>query len=303
MKPAALMLVFALALFPFGLAGAQERVLEPTDAWQPPDLAALTADAAPELLLLKVAQEEVGYVEGPLPDESKYGEWFCHGRVAWCAEFVTWCVDQVDQRYGTSLMDTLYPRYGGPSTGAPFFIEKGRFISDNGRLPGKEKQWLIGSDSYMASNGYLPWPGDYIWFYYYNRTVGTDHVALVEGVSQDADGCVWVHVIEGNNPDRVQRALYALTDTRVYGYGTPVKRAYSNLRLYNRNDDVLALQQDLARLGYYTPEKGQDGYFTPAVQDAVKQMQRDLGIKATCVVDMETRAALEALVAAAPAQD
>ena len=271
-----------------------ETALTPTADWVPPDLSALTADSAPELLLLKVAQGELGYVEGPLTDESKYGEWFCNGRCAWCAEFVTWCVDQVDQRYGLNLLENLYPRYGGPSTGVPFFIEKGRFISDNGKLPTNEKQWIIGSDHYLAANEYIPHVGDYIWFYYYNRTVGTDHVAIVEGVSVEENGAVTVHVIEGNNPDRVQRAVYDLADQRVYGFGTPVKRAYCNLRLYNRGEDVLSLQQALADQGYYEMEPGQAGYFTEAVVDAVKQVQRDLNLKATGIVDLATRTAMEA---------
>ena len=292
-KKVALVIALVCALM-IGWALAEDQELVATEKWAPPDLSALTATDAPELLLLKVAQGEIGYVEGPLPDESKYGEWFSHGRVAWCAEFLTWCVDQVDQRYGTTLMETVYPRYGGPSTGAPFFMQKGRFISDTGKLPNNEKQWLIGSERYLKANEYIPHAGDYIWFYYYNRNIGTDHVAIVEGISRETDGTVSIHVIEGNNPDRVQRAAYLLTDQRIYGYGTPVKRAYSNLRLYNQNDDVIALQQAMIGLGYYTMEEGREGYFTEALVDAVKQLQRTVKIKATGIVDMNTRAALEA---------
>ena len=275
-------------------ADANGQALTPTAQWTPPDLSALTAHSAPELLVLKVAQEELGYVEGPLTDESKYGEWFCSDRCAWCAEFLTWCVDQVDQRYGLALLENLYPRYGGPSTGVPFFIDKGRFISDNGKLPTNEKEWLIGCEHYLAANEYIPHVGDYIWFYYYNRTVGTDHVAIVEGVSVAENGAVTIHVIEGNNPDRVQRAVYDLADQRIYGFGTPVKRAYCNLRLYNRCDDVLCIQQALADQGYYDMEPGQEGIFTQALAEAVKCVQRDLHLKATGILDMETHTAMEA---------
>jgi hypothetical protein len=168
-------LVLALFLFLIlAASGAAEEEIVSTADWTPPDLSHLEADAPPELLLLKVAQEEVGYVEGPLPDESKYGTWFSEGRVAWCAEFITWCVDQVDKRYGKELLGDLYPRYGGSKDGAPFFMKKGRFISDDGKLPTREKQWLIGSDHYLKSNEYIPHPGDYIWFYYYSRKQGTD---------------------------------------------------------------------------------------------------------------------------------
>ena len=281
-----------------GASAAQERAIVSTEDWTPPDLTDFDDTASPELLLLKVAQEELGYTEGPLSNETKYGEWFSGGRVAWCSEFLTWCVDQVDQRYGTDLMDNLYPVYGGPSTGAPFFMEKGRFISDDGKIPASGMlQWLIGSDRYLEANEYIPYPGDYIWFYYYSRRQGTDHVALVEGVSENGDGGIVIHVIEGNNPDSVQRATYDLTQKGIYGYGTPVRRAYSNLRLYVENDDVLVLQADLAALGYYAMEEGREGVFTEAVQNAVKQLQRDAGLPADGIVEIGTRAAMEELLA------
>lgn len=288
--------LIAVCLFA-GAAAAEERTLVSTEDWTPPDLTELTDTASPELLVLKVAQEELGYTEGPLSNETKYGEWFCSGRVSWCAEFITWCVDQADQRYGLELMDTLFPYYGGPSTGAPFFIQWGRFISDDGKIPVSGMlQWLIGSDHYLEANEYIPYPGDYIWFYYYSRRQGTDHVALVEGVSENADGSVVVHVIEGNNPDSVQRATYDLTDKSIYGYGTPVQRAYSNLRLYVENDDVLALQNDMIALGYYEMEEGFEGTFTSDMVYAVKHLQKDVGLTVDGVMNLETRAAMEAML-------
>jgi hypothetical protein len=63
----------------------------------------------------------------------------------------------------------------------------------------------------------------------------------VEGVSEDENSAILVHVIKGNNPDSVQRAVYDLADQGIYGYGTPVQRACSNLRIHNENDDGLAL--------------------------------------------------------------
>ena len=281
-----------------GAASAEERVIVSTEEWTPPDLTDFDDTSSPELLLLKVAQEELGYTEGPLSNETKYGEWFSGGRVAWCAEFITWCVDQVDQRYGTDLMDNVFPYYGGYSTGAPFFEEKGRFISDDGKVPTSGMlQWLIGSDHYLEANEYIPYPGDYIWFYYYSRKQGTDHVALVEGVSENEDGSVVIHVIEGNNPDSVQRATYDLTDKSIYGFGTPVRRAFSNLRLYVENEDVLALQYDMVSLGYYEMEEGFEGTYTSAMVHAVKQLQNEMGLTIDGIMNMETRAAMEELLA------
>ena len=298
--------LFALTLIvALGLAGsaAAEREIVATADWTLPDLTDFADTASPELLVLKVAQEEIGYTEGPLSNQTKYGEWFSGGRVAWCAEFITWCVDQVDQRYGTALMDTVFPYYGGYSTGAPFFIRKGRFISDDGKVPTSGMlQWLIGSDHYLEANEYIPYPGDYIWFYYYSRKQGTDHVALVEGVSENEDGSIAIHVIEGNNPDSVQRAVYDLTDKSIYGYGTPVQRAYTNMRLYVESDDVLALQADMTVLGYYEMEDGYAGTYTSAMAAAVKRLQRDAGLSVDGIVDMATHSAIETLLDETDAQ-
>ena len=125
----------------------------PTAEWEPPVIDEEEAlRSAPWLLVLKVAQEEIGYVEGPRKDESKYGEWFGDIRTAWCAEFLTWCVNQADERYGTSLMDQVYPYYGHPKDGAPWFIERERFISSTGKLPTTgEKMWLDGADHYLKN--------------------------------------------------------------------------------------------------------------------------------------------------------
>jgi peptidoglycan hydrolase-like protein with peptidoglycan-binding domain len=118
----------------------------------------------------------------------------------------------------------------------------------------------------------------------------------VEGVSRDADGAIQIHVIEGNNPDRVQRAVYALTDRRIYGFGTPVQRAYTNLKIYNHNEDVARLQQSLAELGYYTREEGQDGRFTKEVLNAVRALQKAGGLAASGIVDIKTRALMDAQI-------
>lgn len=289
-----LLLALALLLCVACLAAsAEERQFVPTAQWTPPDLSQVTSGSPPELLLLKVAQEELGYVEGPRNNQSKYGAWFSGRRVAWCAEFLAWCVDQADQRYGTQLTDNIYPHRDTSGKDVTYFVQKGRFIGDTGKLPSNEKQWLAGSEEYLKKDEYIPYPGDYILFVWYSRSRGTDHVAVVEGVSRDEDGAIQLHIIEGNNPDRVQRATVALTDKQIYGFGTPVKRAYSVLKLYNRNDDVAQLQKDLITLGYYKQEKNKEGVFTSKVRSALRTLQKDLDIPVTSVVDIATREAME----------
>ena len=248
-----LLLLATLALGLCAPALAEERVLVPDSEWEPPDLTVVSLDR-PELLLLHVAQGELGYVEEH-SGYTKYGDWFGTPYCEWCAEFITWCVNEVDARYDTSLMDDLYPYYGSPKQGAPFFIRHGRFVSSNGKLPtaSHSLQWWPETGEYLKTNEYIPYPGDYMWLYtpgFANNE--TTHVALVEGVSLAEDGDVTIHVIEGNMPDRVQRAIYLLSDYRIYGFGTPVRRIETECKVTQHRDDAISAKTWLKAMGYYT---------------------------------------------------
>lgn len=269
-----------------------------TEDWVPPDLSSADEDQ-PELLVLKVAQEEIGYVEGPLKDQSKYGEWFGEKQAAWCAEFITWCVDQADQRWSLGLLREVYPYNDGPKTGSPWYIEKGRFVSDSGKTILRQKQFYVSTGQAVQDDTYLPQAGDCMWFNYYVRGE-TDHIALVEGVSRDRDGTVQIHVIEGNNPDAVARNTYPITLWSIYGYGTPVKRVQTCLRLYNRGDDVVALKSVLSSLQYYTGEEGNADQFTPQLQKALKALQKEQGLTVNGVLDGETWMYLKSINALEP---
>ncbi|HPR77446.1 MAG TPA: hypothetical protein PLR69_02505 [Candidatus Limiplasma sp.] len=111
--------------------------------------------------LLTVAEGELGYTEGP-NNYSKYGVWSGDPHAAWCAEFVCWCVDQTDQRYGTQLLNAIYPKYSGQNTGRDWFIAHGRFVYRKGNCPNWGYQWLRGSDHLMKKNEYVPHPGDLV---------------------------------------------------------------------------------------------------------------------------------------------
>ena len=151
--------------------------------------------------LLEVARGELGYAEGP-HSFTKYGLWSGDANAEWCAEFICWCVDQVDQRYGTNLLDVVYPNYSGQNTGRDWFIERGRFVYRKGNCPDWGYQWLLGSDHLLQKNEYIPRAGDLV-FFSYNEAGDTEHVALVEYCTRDAEGNVIIHVIEGNNPSSV----------------------------------------------------------------------------------------------------
>ena len=286
----------AFLLFPglFFPASAKERVFVPTSEWVPPVIDEKDAlENEPWLLVVKIAQEEIGYVEGPGEDESKYGEWFENKYAAWCSEFVTWCVHEADERYGTDLMNRVFPWCGHPWQGAPWYMQRERFVSSTAKVPvSGEKMWLIGADDYLKNKEYIPYPGDCMWFAYYSPAKGVDHTALVEGVSVEPDGSYLVHVIEGNNPDRVQRNTYRQDWKLIYGYGTPVRRANRIVRIYSRGNDCLPIQQYLHELGYMN-KKDITAQFEKACEKAVKHFQRDHGLTVSGMVDLETRSVME----------
>ena len=78
----ALRLLLALAVLVLCLAGtaaAEERTIVPSADWEPPVIDEEAAASAPWLLVVKVAQEEVGYREETPNGYTKYGAWFGNG--------------------------------------------------------------------------------------------------------------------------------------------------------------------------------------------------------------------------------
>ncbi len=243
--------------------------------------------------LLAVAEAELGYVEGG-NNYSKYGEWSGDPNAAWCAEFICWCVDQVDQQQGTQLLNNVYPKYSGQNTGKIWFTKRGRFVYRKGYCPDWGYQWLKGSDRYLEKNEYIPRPGD-LMFFSYNEAGDTEHVALVEYCSRSEYGDVIIHVLEGNNPDRVQRNTYSLDDSQVLGFGTCQDVADTTLRFGNEGDKVLALQQTLCDLGWLA-ERHVTGTFGTHTKKAVSDFQTyNLPHRTPAgVADRETQQAIEA---------
>ena len=245
--------------------------------------------------LLDVAIGELGYTEGP-NNLTKYGEWFGDPNAAWCAEFLGWCVDQVDSRHSVALLTQVYPKYSGQNTGRDWFIAQGRFIYRKGNCPGWGYQWLLGETTLMKKNDYIPRPGDWV-FFSYNEAGDTEHVALVEYAARDAAGNVVIHVIEGNNPSRVQRSRYYLDHSQVLGFGTPVVAAGTTIRSGNRGEAVRALQEKLNALGFLE-ENHITGAYGGNTKSAVAAFQRTLpGKSASGIADMDTQIAIDNLLA------
>ena len=244
--------------------------------------------------LIGVARQELGYTEGKY-GRTKYGEWVGDPTCQWCAEFLCWCVNETDIRNGLSLLYNVYPMYGASNVGRNWFISDGRYIARTGHVPNWGSQWYRGEETMMEKNSYIPHPGDWV-FFSVLESGDTTHVAMVEYCTRSTDGNVYVHVIEGNNPDRVQRRAYRLTDETIQGYGTVYDLADMTMRFGNKGEKVRQLQQKLVMLGYmdanYTT--GQYGQIT---QDAVTRFQRDHGVDQTGNAGPVTQRALEKAVA------
>ena len=240
--------------------------------------------------LLEVASAEVGYREGD-HGWSKYGEWSGDPYAQWCAEFLCWCVDQVDQLHGTHLLNRVFPLYSSQNAGRAWFIRAGRFIVRKGEVDGWGYEWLKGRDTFIRTGDYVPQPGDYVFFTWTSGT-DTDHVALVEYCAKDANGRTWIHVIEGNNPVGVARNVYSLYDTQILGYGTVYDLADITMRYGNSGEKVRQLQESLAYLGYLEP-RFVTGDFGNATASAVRAFQAAFGLRLNSIANIETQLRLQ----------
>lgn len=269
--------MYIVLLFPSSLA--EEKKIDP--AWPVPDYVEH---------LLQVASEEVGYTEDH--GRTKYGTWAGDPAAQWCAEFQCWCVDQVDQRWGTSLLRNVYPFYTSSNTGKNWFIRAGRYVVRKGKVDGWGYEWLKGTSSFIRSGDYIPQPGDWI-FFNWGGGSDTEHVALVEFCTRDDySGEVLIHVIEGNKPVAVARDTYELNDPAILGYGTVHDVADITMCFGNQGEKVRMLQEKLAYLGFLDPSLV-SGHFGDATAEAVRTYQADRGLQVSGIANMKTQLLLE----------
>ena len=115
--------------------------------------------------LIEVATAEVGTVEGPKDNETKYGKFTKADFQPWCGSFVNWCGNEA----GVKIPNTVYT-----PGGAQAFKKAGSWI-----------------DGDLAD----PEPGDIAYFDFPSDGVDRiSHVAIV--VADNGDGTVWC--VEGN---------------------------------------------------------------------------------------------------------
>ena len=115
--------------------------------------------------LIEIATAEVGTVEGPKDNETKYGKFTKADFQPWCGSFVNWCGNEA----GVKIPNTVYT-----PGGAQAFKKAGSWI-----------------DGDLAD----PEPGDIAYFDFPSDGVDRiSHVAIV--VADNGDGTVWC--VEGN---------------------------------------------------------------------------------------------------------
>ena len=276
------LLLLLLLLFSLPVSGAlgEEEIIPP--AWPVPDYVTR---------LLETASGEVGYTE-EAHGWTKYGEWVGDPYCQWCAEFLCWCVDQVDQRYGTSLLNQVYPLYSGSNEGRAWFIQAGRYVVRRGEVEGWGYQWLKGASSFIRSGDYIPQPGDWV-FFTWTSDENTDHVAMVEYCTRDTEtGRILIHVIDGNKPSSVARDVYDLNYARILGYGTVHDVADVTMHFGNKGEKVRQLQEKLVYLGYLAKED-ETGTYGSRTLEALRSFQRDASLSATGLANKATQQKLD----------
>ena len=119
---------------------------------------------------IEIAKAEVGTIEGPKDNETKYGAFTKSNFQPWCGSFVNWCANQV----GLKIPNCVYT-----PGGATAFIKK--------------DQWEKAEEA-------IPLPGDIVFFDFPSDGVDRiSHVGIV--VKDNGDGTVTC--IEGNTaPDK-----------------------------------------------------------------------------------------------------
>ena len=240
--------------------------------------------------LVKVAKNEVGYLEkkSAKNEESKtanagsnnytkYGKWLSCDGAYWCASFVSWCfMSAFGSDKGKSLL-------GGYSASCEVI-----------------RNAMAGKGAYHARGKHTPEAGDVI-FFSGTRHSGANHIGIV---TKCADGKVYT--VEGNtsggssvidNGGGVAAKSYALTNSRILGYGCP---DYDNkefdtmdmpsIKYASTGAHVKTLQAVLK--SKYSRDLSVDGDFGTNTTKQLKAVQKQLGLSQDGICGSKTWAAI-----------
>ena len=255
--------------------------------------------------IIEIAKKEVGTIEGPKDNETKYGKWTGANFLPWCQSFVSWCA------FTAGLDAKKYPKTAATIAASDWFKKNNRWAD--------------------ARND-DPTPGDWIYFDFPDDGVNRiSHVGLC--IKNNGDGTI--QVIEGNTSGTAKgdqrNGGMCVEKTRAYvknnkkklinavvGWGRPVYAGEENLPLLSKvgsSDAPAAPAKPAAPKAPAAPaqfvdlkvgSKGQkvkvvqtalklkaDGEFGPATEKAVKAYQKAKGLPETGIVDQKTFKALK----------
>jgi len=250
--------------------------------------------------IIEVAKKEVGTIEGPKDNETKYGKWTGANFQPWCQSFVSWTA------FTSGLDPKKYPKSASTVAAADWFKKNNRWAD--------------------ARND-DPTPGDWIYFDFPDDGVNRiSHVGLC--IKNNGDGTI--QVIEGNTSGTAKgdqrNGGMCVEKTRAYvknkkgllnavvGWGRPVYAGEENAPLLSKggvvSESTPAAKPVAKKSAAFKPlkngSKGQavknvqtllglksDGAFGPGTEKAVKLFQSANKLPITGIVDATTLKALK----------
>jgi hypothetical protein len=211
--------------------------------------------------IIEVAKKEVGTVEGPKDNETKYGKWTGMNFQPWCQSFVSWCA------FTSGLDPKKYPKSASTVAASDFFKKNNRWAD--------------------ARND-DPTPGDWIYFDFPDD--GVNRISHV-GICIKNNGNGTIQVIEGNTSGTAKgdqrNGGMCVEKTRAYvkdnklkllngivGWGRPVYAGEDNLPLLSKvgsSDAPAAKAVASKKPAAFVPlKKGSKGPKVKKIQEALK---------------------------------
>jgi hypothetical protein len=252
------------------------------------------ADKGTRALLLEVIQKEVGTIEGPKDNETKYGAWSKANFLPWCGSFVNWSA----MTAGIKIPNTVYT-----PAGVDAFKKLGKWIPVKGAKP--QAGWVV----------YFDFPGgrdiDHVGWVLKDNGDGT--CTTIEGNTtadgkkgSQSNGGECVKKIRAYGPNKKNLPVF------IAGYGqvdypdsdTPVVPTLEEKKIALA--EVAKSQGvEVPKIKLFTPykkgSKGQavkniqtllkitaDGSFGPGTETSVKNFQKKESLPVTGIVDEET---------------
>jgi len=223
--------------------------------------------------IIEVAKAEVGTIEGPKDNETKYGKWTGANFLPWCQSFVSWCA------FTSGLDPKKYPKSAATVAAS---------------------DWFKKNDRWADARNDDPSAGDWIYFDFPDDGVNRiSHVGLC--IKNNGNGTI--QVIEGNTSGTakgdqrnggmcVEKTRAYVKDNKlkllnaVVGWGRPVYVGEENLPLLSKvgSSDAPVAKAPAVKKAVPVAQHATPTAFTPLKKGSkgsnVKKVQTALKLKA-----------------------